>query len=91
MFPLPVNNWVLIHLWILLKRIEAFPATECEKPLAQLRRFGGDFQHQISDSMIIDLSVIETRIIWPDAAHLKKHTGILREVQSDTGRGQTAA
>jgi hypothetical protein len=49
----------------LVKRIEAFPATECacERLFCQLRNLVGDFRHQMSDSMIVDLLVIETKII----------------------------
>jgi hypothetical protein len=54
----------------LVKRIEAFLATECacERLFCQLRNLVGDFRHQMSDSMIVDLLVIRTRIIWPNAA-----------------------
>jgi hypothetical protein len=49
----------------LVKRVEAFPATECacERLFCQLRNLVGDFRHQMSDSMIVDLLVIKTRII----------------------------
>jgi hypothetical protein len=41
----------------LVKRIEAFPATECtyERLFRQLRNLVGDFRRQMSDSMIADL------------------------------------
>jgi hypothetical protein len=54
----------------LVKRIEAFSATECacERLFCQLRNLVGHFRHQMSDSMIIDLLVIKIRIIWPNAA-----------------------
>jgi hypothetical protein len=76
----------------LLKRIEEFPATECESerlfcPLCNLT---GDFRHQMSDSIIVDLLMIQTRIIWPDAGHIKECAEILREVQLDTEPDQTA-
>jgi hypothetical protein len=76
----------------LVKRIEAFPATgcACERLFCQLRNFVGDFRRQMSDSMISDLLVIKTRIIWPNAAQTKKCAEILREVQSDTVPDQTA-
>jgi hypothetical protein len=53
----------------LVKRIEAFPATEsvCERLFCQLGNLVGHFRHQMSDSMIVDLLVIRTRIIWPKA------------------------
>jgi hypothetical protein len=53
-----------------VKRIEDFPATECacERLFCQLRNLVGDFRHQMSDSMIADLLVIKTRIIWFNAA-----------------------
>jgi hypothetical protein len=44
----------------------------------------------MSDSMIVDLLVIETRIIWPNAAQIKECAEILKEVQSDTVPDQTA-
>jgi hypothetical protein len=52
----------------LMKRIEAFPATECayERLSCQLCNLVGDFRHQMCDSMIVDLLVIKTGIIWPD-------------------------
>jgi hypothetical protein len=54
----------------LVRRIEAFPATECacERLLCQLRNLVGDFRHQMSDSMIVDPLVIRTIIIWLNAA-----------------------
>jgi hypothetical protein len=56
----------------LVKRIEALPATEyvCERLFCQLRNLVGDFRRQMSDSMIVDLLMIETRIIWPNAAQI---------------------
>jgi hypothetical protein len=42
------------------------------------------------DSMIVDLLVIKTRIIWPNAAQIKECTEILKEVQSDAVPYQTA-
>jgi hypothetical protein len=76
----------------LLKRIEAFPATEgaYETLLCQLRNLIGDFQYQMSDSMIVDLLMTETRIIWLDAARIKERAKILREVQSDIAPDLTA-
>jgi hypothetical protein len=44
----------------------------------------------MSDSMIVHLLMVKTRIICPDAAQIKKRADILREVQLDTGTGQTA-
>jgi hypothetical protein len=57
----------------LAKRIKAFPATECacERLFCQLRNLVGDFRHQISDSMNVDLLVVKTRIIWPKAHRSK--------------------
>jgi hypothetical protein len=57
----------------LVKQIEAFPATECacERLFCQLCYLVGDVRHQMSDSMIIDLLVIRTRIIWPNATQIK--------------------
>jgi hypothetical protein len=77
----------------LVKRIEAFPATECAciKLSCQLRTLVGDFHHQKSDSMIVGLVMIKTRITWPDTAHIKEWAEILREVQPETGPNQTAA
>jgi hypothetical protein len=48
----------------LVKWMEAFPATTCacERLFCQLRNLVGDFRHQMSDSMIVDLLVIKTRI-----------------------------
>jgi hypothetical protein len=76
----------------LVKRIGAFPATECacERLFCQLRNFVGDFRHQMSDSMIVDLLVIKTIITWPNAAHIQECAEILKEVQSGTGPDQTA-
>jgi hypothetical protein len=49
----------------ILKRTEAFPTTECacEKLFYQLPNLIGDIWHQMSDLMIIDHLMIETRII----------------------------
>jgi hypothetical protein len=76
----------------LVKRIEAFPATECacERLFCQLRNLVDDFRHQMSDSMIVDLLVIRTRIIRPNAAQIKEYTEILKEGQSDTIPDQAA-
>jgi hypothetical protein len=76
----------------LVKRIEAFPATECacERLFCQLRNLVADFRHQMSGSMIVDPLVIKTRIIWPSAAKIKECAEILKEVQSDTVPDQTA-
>jgi hypothetical protein len=76
----------------LVKRIKALPATECacERLFCQLRSLVGDFRHQMFDCMIADLVVIETRIIWPNAAQIKECAEILKEVQSDTGPDQAA-
>jgi hypothetical protein len=45
-----------------------------------LRNLVGDFRHQMSDSMIVDLLVIKTRIIWPNAAQIQECAEILKEV-----------
>jgi hypothetical protein len=54
----------------LVKRLEAFPAIECacERLFCQLRNLAGDFRYQMSDSIIVDLLVIRTKIIWSNAA-----------------------
>jgi hypothetical protein len=54
----------------LVKRIEAFLAAEwaCKWLVCQLRNLVGDFRRQMSDSMIVDLLAIKTKIIWPNAA-----------------------
>jgi hypothetical protein len=54
----------------LVKRIEAFPATEwaCERLFCQFRNLVGDFRHQMPDSMIVALLMMKTRVIWPNAA-----------------------
>jgi hypothetical protein len=76
----------------LVKRIEAFPGTECacERLFCQLRNLVRDFRHQMSDSMIADLLVIKTRIIWPNAPQIQECAEILKEGQSDTGPDQAA-
>jgi hypothetical protein len=76
----------------LVKRIETFPATECacERLFCQFRNLVSDFQHQMSDSMIVDLLVIKTKIMWPNPAQIKECTEAVRKVQSDTGSDQTA-
>jgi hypothetical protein len=76
----------------LMKQIEASPAAECacERLYCQLRNLVGDFRHQMSDSMIVDLLVIETRIILSNAAQIQECAEILKEVQSDTVPDQTA-
>jgi hypothetical protein len=76
----------------LVKRTEAFPATECacERLFCQFRNLVGDFRHQMSDSMIVDLLVIRTRIIWSNGAQIKECAEILKEVQLDTFPDQTA-
>jgi hypothetical protein len=76
----------------LVKRMEAFPVTECacERLFCQLRNLVGDFRHQMSDSMIVDRLAIKTRIIWPNAAQIKKYAEVLKEVQSGTVPDQTA-
>jgi hypothetical protein len=76
----------------LAKRIKAFSVTECvcERLFCQLRNPIGDFWHQMSDSMIVDLLMIKTRIICPDAAQISECAEILREVQSDAGPDQMA-
>jgi hypothetical protein len=76
----------------LVKQIEAFPAIECvcERLFCQLRNLVGDFRHQMSDSMIVDLLVIKTRIIWTNAPEIQECTEGLKEVQSDTVPDQTA-
>jgi hypothetical protein len=40
--------------------------------------------------MIVDLLIIKTKIIWPDAAQIKECAEILREMQSETEPDQTA-
>jgi hypothetical protein len=74
------------------KRIEAFSTTECvfERLFCQLRNLVGGFRHQMSDSMIVILLVIRTRIIWPNAAWIKECAKCLKEVQSDTVPDRTA-
>jgi hypothetical protein len=42
------------------------------------------------DSMIVDLLVIKTGVIWPKAAQIQECAEILKEVQSDTGPDQAA-
>jgi hypothetical protein len=76
----------------LVKRIEAFPGTECacERLFCQLRNLAGDFRHEMSDSMIVDLLVIKIRIIWRNAAWIQECAEILKEVQSDTNPDQAA-
>jgi hypothetical protein len=75
-----------------VKGIEAFPATEwvCEKLFCQLRNLVSDFRHQMSDSMIADLLLTETRITWPNAPQIKECAEILKEVSLDTGPDQMA-
>jgi hypothetical protein len=72
--------------------MEAFPATECacERLFCQLRNLVGDSRHQMSDSMIVNLLVIKTKIIRPNAAQIKEYAEILKKVQLDTGPDQTA-
>jgi hypothetical protein len=41
------------------------------------------------DHLIVDLLVVNTRIIWPDAAHIKEQAELLREVKSYTGPDKT--
>jgi hypothetical protein len=76
----------------LVRRIEAFPATECacERLFRQLHNLVSDFRHQMSNSMIVDLLVIRTRIIWPNDAQIQECVEILKEVQSDTVPDQAA-
>jgi hypothetical protein len=76
----------------LAKRTEALPATKCacKRLFCQFRNLSGDFRHQMSQSMIVDLSMIKTRIIWLDAAQIKERAEILREVQSNTWSDQMA-
>jgi hypothetical protein len=40
--------------------------------------------------MIVNLLMIETRFIWPSAAHVKECFDVLSGVQSDTGPDQPA-
>jgi hypothetical protein len=77
---------------VLVKRIEVFPATEwaCERLFCQLRNLVGDFRHPMSDSMIVHLLVIKTKIMWPTAARIQERAEILKEVQSDTAPDHTA-
>jgi hypothetical protein len=77
----------------LVKRIKAFPATQCvcERLFCQLRNLVGAFRHQMCDSMIVDLLVVKTGIIWPDGRHIKERADILRrasEEQADIGQYQ---
>jgi hypothetical protein len=44
----------------------------------------------MSDSMIVDMLTIETRIIWIGAAQTKDCAEILRELQPNTGPDQMA-
>jgi hypothetical protein len=44
----------------------------------------------MSDSTIVDLLMIKTRIIWRNAAQIRERAEILREVQLDTEPDQTA-
>jgi hypothetical protein len=44
----------------------------------------------MSNSMTVDLLMIKTRIIWPDAPQIEEYAEILKEVQSDTGPDRTA-
>jgi hypothetical protein len=44
----------------------------------------------MSDSMIVDLLVIKTRIISPKAAQIKECAEILKKGQSNTGPDQAA-
>jgi hypothetical protein len=53
------------------------------KAFYQLRHLGGDFWCQISDSMIFDMLVSKTRIVWPNGAQIKECAEILAEVSSD--------
>jgi hypothetical protein len=74
----------------LVKRIEAFPATECacEWFFCQLRDLVGDFRHQMRDSMITDLLVVKTKIRCPNGTHIKTHADVLRracEMDADAG------
>jgi hypothetical protein len=50
------------------------------KAFCSLRNLIGDFRHQISDSLIVDLLTIKTRIIRPEAPQIKECAEILREV-----------
>jgi hypothetical protein len=63
----------------LAKRIEAFPAADgaCKRLFCQSCSFAGDFRHQKPDSMIVDLLVIETTIIWSNGTHAKEGADIL--------------
>jgi hypothetical protein len=73
-------------------KIEAFPTTECAREMrfCQLLNKIGDFQHQMPDSVIVDLLVIKTRIISPNAARIKECADVLSKVQSGTGTSDTA-
>jgi hypothetical protein len=62
----------------------------CERLFCQLHNVAGDFRRQMSDSMIVDLLVIKTRIRWPNAAQIKECVEILKEVQSDSVQDQAA-
>jgi hypothetical protein len=76
----------------LVKRIEAFPATECacERLFCELRNLVGDFRSQMSDSMIVDLLAIKTRIICPNPRRIQECAEILKEGQSDASPDQMA-
>jgi hypothetical protein len=60
------------------------------KVFCQLRTLIGDFPHQMSDSLTVELLMIKTRTIWSEPAQIKECPEILRAVQSDTGPDQTA-
>jgi hypothetical protein len=70
----------------IVKRIEGFPAAEgaCERLFCQFPNLVGDFRHQMSEYMIVDLVVIKAIIIWPGAAHIKECGEGISEVRSDT-------
>jgi hypothetical protein len=72
-----------------------FLATECacERLFRQLPNLVRDFWHQMCHSMIVDIFVIETCIIWLNDTHIKECADVVRranEVQSDAGTYQMA-
>jgi hypothetical protein len=66
----PTRHWFIC--WS-CKTNRSFCVAECAcKRLSfQLRNLLGDFRHQMSDSVIVDLLLIKTRIICPEDAQIK--------------------
>jgi hypothetical protein len=58
------------------------------KGFFQLCHLTGDFPHQMSNSLIVDLLMTKTRIIWPDPAQIKECAEIFREGQSAMSKRQ---